>query len=100
MSQMPNNNQPYGSPNQMPPAPPRPMYRWRFRWVWVYVPLACLIAAAIITSVATPTFTWGNVMDLMHVHNTTRYTQLGVLGLAMIAFLIVLRWLLTGSKNR
>ena len=100
MSQMPSNNQSYGSPQPMPPAPPYPVYRWRFRWVWVYVPCACLIAAMIVASVATPTFTWGDVMDWLHVLNTGRYTQLGVLGLALIAILVVLRTVLRGSRNR
>ena len=100
MSPMPSNNQPAGPPQQGPPAPPQPVYRWRFRWAWVYVPCACLIAAAIIASVATPAFTWDDVMDRLHITNTKRYTQLGVLGLALIAFLIVLRWLLKGGRNR
>ena len=100
MSPTPGNNQPNGPPQQAPPAPPQPVYRWRFRWSWIYVPCACLIAAAIIASVATPTFTWGDVMDVFHVRNAARYRQLGVLGLALIAVVVVLKLVLNKRKNR
>jgi len=102
MAQLPGN---YQQLNQQPgqsPIPVGPRRRWRFRWGWwLGVPLACLIAAWLLQAVATPSFDWPDIMEFVRVpaRSFERYTELCVLGLALIAIVAVVRVLRNRNDN-
>ena len=94
MAQLPGNFQRWNPQQGMNPVPVGPRRRWRFRWGWWFgVPLACLAAAWFLQAVATPSFDWPDVMDVVHVPFEAReaYTKLCALALALIAIVAVVR---------
>lgn len=79
---------------QPQPAPVvRPRRRRLFHWEFVSVPAAIFVAAWLIKNVPGPTFSWSDVMDTLHVsrRGEGRYTQLAVMGLALITIVYVVK---------
>ena len=64
------------------------------------MPLACLGAAWLLHAVATPSFSFPDVMALVRVpaHGLGRYVELSVLALTLIAIVAVVR-VLRGKRN-
>ena len=95
MTQLPNVN-PQGRPPNVPVPPPqlrppRPQ-RWRFRWEIVAVILALMVGLWLVRGIE-PSFEWREVMEALRVpgRDRERYTQLAVLGLALIGVVFVYR---------
>ena len=75
-----------------PQEPPR--FRWGCIWVVVAIALAMWLAAG-----SKPAITWDSVMDLLHVKNRERYTQLAVLGVLICGACAVARILGYGKRK-
>ena len=81
-----------GTPNHgTPQRRPR-----KFRWEWVWGVVAVLVCAHLLKNLA-PSFEWGDLMEAAGVRNTARYSQLAVLGVALVAVVAIVR--LVGRKN-
>ena len=75
----------------------RPRKKWQFRWQFLLIPLA-LITAVWFLGRIDPAITWDEVMDALGVRNRERYTQLAVMGIALIGVATIWR-IIRGSRN-
>ena len=92
MTQLPNTNPQFRQPDvPVPPPQPRPP-RWRFRWEIVAVILALMVGLWFVRGIE-PSFEWTEVMQVLRVRGgeRERYTQLAVLGLALIGGVLMYR---------
>ena len=79
----------------------RPRLKERFRWGMILLPGVVLLVLWLASGVSIG-FTWDEVMDVLHVRNRSRYTQLAILGLicvGVVAIARVLRGPPTGEKD-
>ena len=96
MSKMPiyPGNQYQRMPPPTPPEPEKPKYR--FRVAWVLVPLVCIFAWWILSNVS-PVFGWDEIMSMLSVVNTQRYTKLACLFAILLAVVCIVK--IIGSKD-
>ena len=66
--------------------------RTRFRWALIWVPLTVAALAWAAKSVR-PAGTWRELKEAVGIENHQRYTELAVLALALLAIVLVARFL-------
>lgn len=87
MARVPNNRR--IDPRRIVVVRPR-RRRPRFRWEWLLLPGACVAAVSFLGRVRAA-FSFGDVMDALHVRNREQYAMLAVMGLGLIAVVAVAR---------
>lgn len=95
MTDVPQGNRGYPSERMVQSSREEP--KLQFQIGWILVPLA-LLGMAYLLRHTSPAVTWERVMDLLHVHNRERYTQLFHLCLALTFIVAAVRIL--GRKDK
>jgi hypothetical protein len=89
MQRPPYPNQPWNQApqQQLPPPPPRLRFRWP---VYFWLPIILIAFFWFLSGIDIP-FSFSDITESLHVHNTERYELLASLGILCVTILLILR---------